>query len=246
MKPHKKVLIANRLRKRVRTLGLSSYDDYYSYLIKNEAKELTDFIDAVSTNETFFFREKDHFDALSQVLLPELFRQKEHINIWSAACSSGEEPYTLRIIADDIISTLGRGKAEIIATDISHEIIDKAKTGIYKKYSTRFVPSATLNRYFQKDGEVYKIKEAVKKGVQFKVQNLLHDPPPDNNFDIIFCRNVMIYFDKETKQRLADDVFAEVLRPDGLLFIGHSESLNYISNRFKYTRQLNTPFYMLK
>ncbi|KKK62988.1 hypothetical protein LCGC14_2998800, partial [marine sediment metagenome] len=120
------------------------------------------------------------------------------------------------------------------------------KTGIYKNYSTRFVPSATLKRYFQKEGEVYKLKEAVKKGVQFKVQNLLHDRPPDNNFDIIFCRNVMIYFDRKTKQRIADDVFAEVLQPDGYLFIGHSESLNYVSSRFKYVRKLNAPVYMLK
>ena len=246
MKPHKKVLIANRLRKRVRTLGLSSYDEYYNYLITNEAKELADFIDAVSTNETFFFREKDHFDALYQFLLPELIRKKDHINIWCAACSSGEEPYTLRIIVNEIISSLGRGTAKIIATDISHEIIEKAKTGIYKKYSIRFVPSAMLTKYFQKEGEIYKLKETVKKGVNFKVQNLLHDTPPDNKFDIIFCRNVMIYFDKETKQRLANDVFAESLRPDGFLFIGHSESLNFISNRFKYTKKLNTPFYILK
>ncbi|HEB30960.1 MAG TPA: methyltransferase domain-containing protein [Spirochaetes bacterium] len=246
MKPHKKVLIANRLRKRVRNLGLSSYDEYYNYLIENEAIELENFIDSVSTNETFFFRGKDHFDVLSQFLLPELFRKKDRINIWSAACSSGEEPYTLRIIINDIISSLGRGVAKIIATDISHEIIEKAKTGIYKNYSTRFVPSATLKRYFQKEGEVYKLKEAVKKGVQFKVQNLLHDRPPDNNFDIIFCRNVMIYFDRKTKQRIADDVFAEVLQPDGYLFIGHSESLNYVSSRFKYVRKLNAPVYMLK
>ncbi len=246
MKLHKKVLVANRLRKRLRTLGLSSYDEYYSYLIENEAKELENFIDAVSTNETFFFRGKDHFDVLSRFLLPELFRKKDQINIWSAACSSGEEPYTLRIIINDIIRSLGRGSAKIIATDISNEIIEKAKTGIYKNYSIRFVPPATLNRYFQKEEEVYKLKESVKKGVQFKVQNLLHDPPPNNNFDIIFCRNVMIYFDKETKQRIADNVFAEVLQPDGYLFIGHSESLNYVSSHFKYVRKFNAPVYVLK
>jgi chemotaxis protein methyltransferase CheR len=246
MKPHKKVLVANRLRKRVRTLGLSSYEEYYNYLIENEAKEIAEFIDSVSTNETFFFRGNDHFEILSQFLLPELFRRKTQINIWSAACSSGEEPYTLRIIINDIIRSLGRGAAKINATDISHEMIEKAKTGIYKKYSTRFVPSATLNKYFEKEGEFYKINESVKKGVKFKVQNLLHDPPPDNNFDIIFCRNVMIYFDRETKQRLADDVFAEVLQPDGYLFIGHSESLNFVSQRFKYVRKQNAPLYVLK
>lgn len=246
MKPHKKILVTNRLRKRLRTLGLSSYDEYYNYLIKNEAKELQNFIDAVSTNETFFFRGKDHFDVLSRFLLPELFRKKDHINIWSAACSSGEEPYTLRIVINDIISSLGRGSAKIIATDISHEIIKKAKSGIYKNYSIRFVPSTTLNRYFQKEGEFYKLKETVKKDVQFKVHNLLHDPPPDYDFDIILCRNVMIYFDRETKQRLADNVFAEVLQPNGYLFIGHSESLNYVSRRFKYVNKLNAPVYVLK
>jgi chemotaxis protein methyltransferase CheR len=246
MKPHKKVLVANRLRKRVLVLELSSYEEYYKYLIENEHLELESFIDAVSTNETFFFRGKDHFDLLSQALLPELFRQKDHINIWSAACSSGEEPYTLRIIINDIIDSSGKKSAKILATDISHEIIEKAKKGIYKNYSVRFVPPGSLKKYFQKDGALYKLNNEVKRGVRFKVQNLLHDPPPDTNFDIIFCRNVMIYFDRKTKQRISDEVFAEVLRPNGYLFIGHSESLNYVSNRFKYVRTLNAPVYVLK
>ncbi|UCF99982.1 MAG: protein-glutamate O-methyltransferase CheR [Spirochaetaceae bacterium] len=249
MRDSKHILVSNRLRKRIVALGLCGYDEYYNYLTKgeNRDKELPHFIDAVSTNETYFFREMNHFGALGELILPELFGFKKQIRIWCAGCSSGEEPYTLRIVVDEYFDRAGTGKAEIIATDISTDMIEKARNGVYGERAIRFVPEEVMKRFFfPVGGGCYQITPELKSGVDFRVHNLLKEDPPENSFDLIFCRNVMIYFDKAIQRRLVDEYFAEVLDPRGYLCIGHSESLTGTSQRFRYLRGIKAPIYKLE
>jgi chemotaxis protein methyltransferase CheR len=246
MRESKHILLSNRLRKRILALGLSGYDEYFRYLTEAEDRdqELANFVDAVSTNETYFFREMNHFSILKEKILPELFQSKKRIRIWSAGCSTGEEPYTLRIVIDEGEDLLWKGEAEIVATDISREVINKAIRGVYRERTMRFVPEEIRSRFFVSlvDGS-YQVKEQLRRGVDFRVHNLLKEDPPGGSFDLIFCRNVMIYFDKATQRKLVDDHFAEVLDPKGYLCIGHSESLTGTSEKVRYLRGLKAPIY---
>jgi len=246
MRESKYILVANRLRKRIVALGLGGYEEYYRYLTGGEGRdsELVHFIDAVSTNETYFFREMNHFSALKHTILPELFKYKKRIRIWSAGCSTGEEPYTLRIVVEEGKDLLWQGEAQIVATDISTEVIEKAQVGIYRERSIRFVPQDILHKYFAALGNgSFQVIEKLRNRVEFRVLNLLNEDPPEGSFDLIFCRNVMIYFNKETQRRLADEYFAEVLDPRGYLCIGHSESLTGTSTKFRYMKGLKAPVY---
>jgi chemotaxis protein methyltransferase CheR len=246
MRESKHILVSNRLRKRIVALGLAGYDEYYRYLTEGDGhvQEMIHFIDAVSTNETYFFREMNHFTALKEAILPGLFRSKKRIRIWSAGCSTGEEPYTLRILLDEGKDILWQGEAQIIATDISKEVIEKAREGIYRHRSVRFVPEQILKLYFTRSrNDFLQVTEELRNGVDFRVHNLLKDEPPAKSFDLIFCRNVMIYFDKPTQRRLVDEYFAEVLDPNGYLCIGHSESLTGTSLRLRYLREHKAPVY---
>ncbi len=248
MRESKQILISNRLRKRVLALRLGSYDEYYRYLTEGEMREeeMPHFIDAVSTNETYFFREPNHFTALQEKLLPQLLRLRSPVRIWSAGCSTGEEPYTLRIVFEEGRGSRWNGEAEIVATDISTEVIEKARAGLYRGRSLRNVAPALLARWFLPAGaDTWRVGEPLRRGIEFRVHNLLSPQPPGRQFDLIFCRNVMIYFDKETQRRLVDEVFARVLDPQGYLCIGHSESLTGTSQRFRYVRELKAPIYQL-
>lgn len=246
MRESKHILVSNRLRKRVLALNLGGYDEYYRYLTESEDRkqELPHFVAAVSTNETYFFREMNHFNALKESILPELFRNRKRIRIWSAGCATGEEPYTLRIVLEEGKGTLWEGEAEIVATDISGEAIAKAREGAYRERSLRFVPEQILKRYFASQcGGTYRVSEGLRKSVDFRVHNLLKEQPPEKRFDVIFCRNVMIYFDKPTQRRLVDEYFAGVLDSRGYLCIGHSESLTGTSRKFRYLKGLKVPVY---
>jgi chemotaxis protein methyltransferase CheR len=247
MRDGKQILISNRLRKRLVQLKLASYEDYYTYLLSREGgqTEMTHFIDAVSTNETYFFREGNHFTALSNFVLPELFKAAPHVRIWSAGCSTGEEVYTLRIVADQAAKAAGPGKdVEIVGTDISTTVIGRAREGMYFERALRLVPRDILGSYFTPIGEGgYQVTESVRKRVEFRVHNLFEDRPPWDRVNVIFCRNVMIYFDKPTQAKLVDGVFASAIHPDGYLFIGHSESLSGFSKCFSYASDLKAPIY---
>jgi chemotaxis protein methyltransferase CheR len=248
MREGKHILVANRLRKRILALGLKGYDEYFLFLTEQEegAAELVNFIDAVSTNETYFFREENHLAALRETILPQLFARKKRLLIWSGGCSTGEEPYTLRILIEEGQGTMWDGEVEIIATDISHEVIRRAQEGVYGPRSLRLVPPAVLKRFFTAlPSGSYRVADRLRSKVEFRVHNLIKDPPPARNVDVIFCRNVMIYFDKATQRRLTDDYFAEVLDPRGFLCIGHSESLSGTSTRFRFLRGLKAPVYQL-
>jgi len=248
MRESKHILVANRLRRRVLAMNLSGYEEYYRYLTEGRGRqeELANFIDAVSTNETFFYRESNHLDALRETILPRLFGFKKRLLIWSAGCSTGEEPYTLKILLEQGRGTLWEGEAEIVATDISREVIQKAERGVYGPRSLRLVPPEVLARYFCPAGEgTYRVQQHLRDAVDFRVHNLLLEPPPLRTVDVIFCRNVMIYFDKATQRRLADEYFARVLDPRGYLCIGHSESLSGTSQCFHYQRGMKAPVYQL-
>jgi chemotaxis protein methyltransferase CheR len=248
MREGKHILVSNRLRKRIVALGLKGYDEYFLYLTEGRdgAAELANFIDAVSTNETYFYRETNHLVALKETILPKLFAAKKRLCIWSAGCSTGEEPYTLRIVVDEGRGVLWEGEADIVATDISSEVIRRAQEGVYGARSLRMVPPTVLARWFTRleDGS-YRVTEELRKRVEFRVHNLFKDPPPARSIDVIFCRNVMIYFDKATQRRLTDEYFAKVLDPRGYLCIGHSESLSGTSTRFRFQRGLKAPVYQL-
>jgi chemotaxis protein methyltransferase CheR len=247
MRESKKILVSNRLRKRLVALGMRCYDEYYRFLTKTEEgmRELPYFIDAVSTNETYFYRGDNQFEALKKTILPELFRKRNRIRVWSAGCSTGEEPYTIAIMMHAAAEGVWCGEMEIVGTDISTEVIDRAMRGVYSGRSLKFVPPFIMEKYLEPQGEgAFGVREWVKRIVQFKVHNLLKDEPPGSKFDVIFCRNVMIYFDKPTQYALVDGSFAKALLPDGYLFIGHSESLIGGSTQFRYVQKFKAPIYV--
>jgi chemotaxis protein methyltransferase CheR len=249
MREGKQILIANRLRKRLVQLKLATYEEYYSLLTARRCAdaEMANFIDAVSTNETYFFREGNHFTALSATILPELFRGHGRVRIWSAGCSTGEEVYTLRIVADQAARAAGAREPEIVGTDISTTVISRAREGIYKERALRLVPPEMLKSYFVPAGNgAFQVSAETRARVEFRVHNLFTDPPPWGGVNIIFCRNVMIYFDKPTQSKLVDVIFARAIHPDGYLFIGHSESLSGFTKCFTYASDLKAPIYRRK
>jgi len=246
MRESKRILVSNRLRKRILALRMLSYDDYYRYLTETVEgkKELPNFIDAVSTNETYFFRGDNQFQALKDVILPELFKKRKKIKVWSAGCSTGEEAYTICIIILEAAGVLWNGDIEVLGSDINTEVVRKAKEASYCGRTLRFLPEVILNRYFVEISDnIFTIQPRVKEKVYFQVHNLLKDEPPGYSYDIIFCRNVMIYFDKTTQKTLVDKMFARCIQPDGYLFIGHSESLLGSSEHFRYAHIFKAPIY---
>ena len=245
MRDGKQILIANRLRRRLASLKLTSYEQYSEVLVAPRGgAEMVSFIDAVSTNETYFFRENAHFAALSSRVLPEMFRNRPRVRIWSAGCSTGEEVYTLRLVADQAAKAAGAPEPQIVGTDISTTVITRAREGIYGERALRFVPPELLAGNFTSRGDgSWQVNEQTRTRVEFRVHNLFTDPAPWDVSDIIFCRNVMIYFDKPTQLKLVDGIFAQALHPDGYLFIGHSESLSGFTRRFAYVSSLKAPIY---
>jgi chemotaxis protein methyltransferase CheR len=247
LRDSKRILISNRLRKRLVALELNGYDEYYRYLINTEdgRRELPHFIDAVSTNETYFYRGDNQFTALKEEILPGIFNRKSKIRVWSAGCSTGEEPYTICITIKEKAGTAWDGEIEIVATDINTEVIEKAKEGLYSGRTLKFVPDEHLYRYFDSIcSDKYRIKDIIKQHIKFKCHNLLRHEPPGTSFDLIFCRNVMIYFDKKTQGELVDFRFRKAISDDGYLFIGHSESLMGKSEYFKYAHVCKAPIYL--
>ncbi len=248
MRDGKQILISNRLRKRLVQLKLGSYEEYYDLLTSRNPPrdEMSNFIDAVSTNETYFFREGNHFTALSSIIFPELFRTAGKLRIWSAGCSTGEEVYTLRMVADQASKASGKD-VEIVGTDISTSVIARAREGIYGERALRLVAPDMLKTYFAPLGDgIFQVSREARARVDFRVHNLFTDPPPWDRVNVIFCRNVMIYFDKPTQAKLVDGVFARAIHPDGYLFIGHSESLSGFTKCFSYASDLKAPIYRLK
>jgi chemotaxis protein methyltransferase CheR len=251
MKDTKIIMLSNRLRKRLIALSLNEFSEYYDYLLKLpgelKEKEYERLVEVVSTNETYFFRNERQFDALREICLPELAKLKKDkkITIWSAACSTGEEPYTIAICVLECMKYLQGYNIEIIANDISHYVLKFAEEGCYSGRRIEKVPSEYLEKYFILEDKVkgiYRVKDELKKLTNFCNLNFFKDPFPQN-IDIIFCRNVMIYFDKEHQKRLVAD-FYKSINDNGYFFIGHSETLHSISDDFTFAKILESPVYI--
>lgn len=235
----KEELVYSRLARRLRRLRMTNFDDYLRFLEEQPDDEMGNFVNAVTTNLTSFFREKHHFEHLSGKLLPSLLesRKKERrLRIWSAGCSTGQEPYSLSMILNESIPDIKRWDIKILATDIDTDVLNKAKEGVYEKSKSDGISSSRLQRWFLTDEsngtEIIKVRPELKNLITFKQLNLLSDWPMKGPFDVLFCRNVVIYFDKDT-QRILFERFANILSHDGNMYIGHSETLFKISDRFE-------------
>lgn len=236
---NKRALLCARLGKRMRKLGISEYRDYYDLLLNDESgNEIIHMLDAVSTNVTSFFREPEHFDFLKQHLIELYNRKQEKIRIWSAACSTGEEPYSLAMtFLDSVQEFKEKTKHEgplyldvkILATDISTKVLDFCDQAMYLPDKLKYLPPLMKERYFERDDvegvKVYQLKDMVRELVQLERLNLSEIPfPIEGTFDVIFCRNVMIYFDNDLRKKLVRE-FYRLLNPGGVLIVGHAESL---------------------
>ena len=243
--PDKRELVSARLGKRLRATNLTSVTDYCELLkTQDDGEELAHLIDAISTNHTFFFREIAHFDFLSKTAVPEMkARAREdrwaRFNVWSAACSSGEEPYSIAMLLDETLGDTWQWQIE--ATDISNRILDKARAGIYRENTVDKLEVARVRRHFQRghgpQAGNYRVKPKLQSRIKFNHLNLLEGNPPfDHLLQVIFCRNVMIYFDRATQEELVQKLTRQIV-PGGYLFVGHSESLTGI----RHTLQTVSP-----
>jgi chemotaxis protein methyltransferase CheR len=235
----KKALVQSRVLKRLRELKLWNYEDYCEYLTDNYDTEIVNLINCITTNKTDFFREPKHFEFLKQTALPEFERAgKKHIKIWSAGCSIGAEPYTIAISVFEHFRDRTGPDVKILATDIDTQVLQKAELGVYSISEIESIDVEILKRYFMRgigenDGLI-KIKDESKRITSFQRLNLLDDRyPMKGTFDIIFCRNVIIYFDTESRKKLFEK-FHSYLNKDGYLIMGHSETLMGLTNKFNF------------
>jgi len=226
-------LLKGRINKRIRLLKLRGFEDYYNYLTKN-VDELPNFLNEITTNVTHFYREKSHLDLLTEKILPELSKIKNEIHIWSAGCSNGSEPYSINMAIKEYQALYpSKITAEIYiqATDISNKMLKEAINGIYGQEYVRDLPQDVLLRHFKRGIKTqkgnFKVDDKLKKNIQFSYFNLLDYFSFDMKFDVIFCKNVMIYFDAETKRNIVNK-FLYKLNPGGYFFVGLSENCNSI------------------
>jgi len=222
----KQALVRGRLMKRLRYLKLSTFAEYLDYLEKDDTgQEFSQFIDILTTNKTSFFRESSHYDFIEKEIIPGVGNRP--LKWWSAGCSSGEEPITMAMILKEGLKMTGKPPVKILATDLSREVVQFAKMGVYPKEKLNGMPNYFLKKYFKPTPENknnFVIDENIKNIITYGRLNLLNNWPMKGPFHIIMCRNVMIYFDKQTQRRLVER-FYDLLEPGGYLFIGHSESV---------------------
>ncbi|MEO5337034.1 MAG: protein-glutamate O-methyltransferase [Magnetospirillum sp. WYHS-4] len=235
---HKRTMIYGRLARRLRQLGMNSFRDYCDLIAGDHGTaEIGFFVNAVTTNLTRFFREGHHFDHLRDEFLPALARRAEggaprRLRIWSAGCSSGEEPYTIAMTLREGLRDLDRWDARILATDIDTDMLDKGEAGLYPADSQEGIPEAYRGRYTESQGGKIRMKDSLRSLIAFKRLNLLGRWPMKGPFDAIFCRNVVIYFDRPTQTALFGR-YAELLADHGFLYVGHSENLFNVTDRFR-------------
>lgn len=243
IKERNKHLLLERLQNTLRSGGFDSFTDYYHYIMADvTGQALLQLVDKISTNHTAFFREMDHFTFFASSILPSLCEKqrrtgKKELKIWSAGCSSGEEAYSLAMVIDDF---LGNEKKYwdigILATDISKTALYKAEKGVYNLDVISNVPNKFLRPYFIRKNNLVEISGQIKKSVIFRRFNLMNEVFPfKTRFHVIFCRNVMIYFDEGTKRRLVKRFFNQ-LETDGYFFIGYSEILDHSQKEYRYVK----------
>jgi chemotaxis protein methyltransferase CheR len=240
--PDKQYLLESRLVPIVRRRNLAGLDELAAKL-KNGADPalVTEVTDAMTTNESFFFRDNTPFDNFRKTTLPALIAARagrKQIRIWSAAASTGQEPYSLAMILKEEAAKLAGFKIDIIGTDLSQEVLEKAKAGIYSQFEVqRGLPIQFLMKYFAKVNEMWQIDASLRAMVQYRMANLLDPLTWLGTVDVIFCRNVLIYFDQPTKTMILDRM-AKILAPDGALFLGGAETVLGISDQFKSIKDL--------
>ena len=238
LKEEKRALVVGRLHNVLAEKNFKAFSEYFDYVISDETGEAVGtLVNKITTNHTFFMREPDHFYYFRDKALPAAaaMAKDKDLRIWSAGCSSGEEPYTLAMIIDEFF---GREKClwdtKILATDISEKVLEEAARGIYSNEKTAALPPTWILNYMKKiDSKKSVISEKIKNEVIFRKFNLMEKFPFRRKFHVIFCRNVMIYFDAQTKKELVQK-FYDSTEHGGLLFIGHSESLNKEETKYKY------------
>lgn len=236
---HKRQLVYGRLAKRLRELQLANFAEYCRYVENHTDSELSEVINAITTNLTSFFRENHHFEHLAEHALldrRECNAPTRRLRIWSAGCSTGEEPYSIAMTLAETFPDRAGWDMRILATDIDSQVLAKAQSGVYPDERIKDLPPSRAKRWFSRGTGVnagkVKVSSKLQELISFKQLNLMNEWPMRGPFDIIFCRNVVIYFDKPTQRKLFDR-YADLLAPNGYLYVGHSESLHGTSERFK-------------
>lgn len=233
----KRDMVYGRLSRRIRALGLKKFAEYCEMLKTEDESELVEFTNAITTNLTSFFRENHHFEQLANTLLPKIMAEKSErrIRIWSAGCSTGEEPYSIAMTVKESIPESHGWDVKILATDLDTNVVEHGRRGIYHIDRVTGIPKHRLSRWFRKGkgnkGDMVKVSDELQSMISFKQLNLMHQWPMKGPFDVIFCRNVVIYFDKPTQKQLFDR-YSDLLSRTGYLFLGHSESMFKVSDRF--------------
>lgn len=234
----KQHLIEGRLVNLIQEKGFHSFEEYFNYVLSGDSKEdLAVLVNKLTTNHTYFMREKEHFEFFEGIVLPWIREEAadRDIRIWSAGCSSGEEPYTLAMIIKHFLGSKEKGyDKKILATDINHEVLIRAINGIYRKQEVEDLPNVFQQEFFTKINQTqYQVKESLKSEVIFRIFNLMDEFPFRRKFHVIFCRNVMIYFDHAVKKNLVQK-FYNMTERGGYLFIGMSESLERKELPYEY------------
>ena len=236
-------ILESRLKEKLRDKKLDTVSEYYK-LITSSKEEMKILLDSVTTNLTRFFRNQPHFDALQNYVIPELIKIKKdsggkRISIWSAGCSTGEEPYTIAMVLSKHLPAGFTG--DVLASDLSLKCLMTAQTGFYSDQKVQGIPQEYLNSCFDKVPEGYQVKKSIMSMVKFDYHNLKHESKR-TDFDVIFCRNVLIYFDEKAQKEVIDR-FYKAMNPQGFLFIGHSESLFGMVTQFQFLKTQWACFY---
>jgi len=234
--PEKAYLLESRLMPVARKFGFTGLPDLIVAVRKERPEDmLRDITEAMTTNESLFFRDMKPFDQFRNLVIPKLAESRQSakkIRIWSAAASSGQEPYSIAIILSEMQNLVSGWDLEIVATDISVEMLNRARSGLYTQFEVqRGLPIATLVKYFKQVGEKWRLDAGVRSMVKFKEFNLLDDPSSLGKFDVVFCRNVLIYFDQQTKSEVLARI-AKMMPKDGVLYLGGAETVLGITDKF--------------
>ena len=232
----KQYLVESRLVPLARKTGLAGIPELVQKMKSGAEVLTTEVVEAMTTNETFFFRDKVPFDHLRDTILPALLQSRasrKSLRIWSAACSTGQEPYSIAMCLKEKAAQLAGWRIEIVGTDLSQEVLDKSRAGIYSQFEVqRGLPIQLLVKYFAQIGELWQLNSEIRGMVQYRQLNLLQDFSGLGKFDVVFCRNVLIYFDQQTKTQIFERI-ARVTEPDGMLMLGAAESVVGITNAFR-------------
>lgn len=235
----KRQMVYGRLSRRLRQLKMTKFSDYCDMLTSGHEEELIEFTNAITTNLTAFFRENHHFEYLKSTVLPEIIRNNAHskrIRIWSAGCSSGEEPYSIAMCVREALPKSSGWDVKILATDLDSNMVQRGKNGVYTAERVEGLTPARMKKWVKKgkgeNADKVRMSDELRELITFKELNLMEGWPMKGPFDFMFCRNVVIYFNKDT-QRVLFDRYADLLAAKAHLFIGHSESLNKVTDRFE-------------